>query len=162
MVRSTGRTVSFWGPSRHRRRGRCGGVCLTWNGLKEEELEKSLKSYCLQPESMRGPAAFPGKQVEVCTAAHLYTCTAAHHTCTHQMHPLLCPPSAPPSPAPRPAASAGVSPGGEIPPGCFPFRLFKPWGRGKTVTLIHDFFFLIKKGKPTNILKPSALPLTPP
>lgn len=91
-----------------RERGVWGGICLTWNGLKEEELEKALKSYCLQPVTVHGPAAFPGKQVEACTPAR-HTCTPAHHTCTpaylytctHQMQPLLCTPLLLPA-TPRP------------------------------------------------------------
>lgn len=73
--------------------GVCGGICLTWNGLKEEELEKALKSLFAASEPA-WPCSLPreaGGGVYTCTPAH-HTCTPAHHTCTPQMHPLLCSP----------------------------------------------------------------------
>lgn len=87
-------SVSFWSLSGH-----WGSFALRGNGLKKKELERTLKSSCWQPAHVRSPAAFLGKQAEVCTPARIHTRTPS---CAHpHVHP---PTRTPPDPPHRPGS----------------------------------------------------------
>lgn len=140
-------SVSFWSLSGH-----WGSFALRGNGLKKKELERTLKSSCWQPAHVCSPAAFLGKQAEVC----MHTCNASTRTHPHVHTPMHTPPTRTPPDPPHHLGSHW-----ERRSHLAGFHLDSLSLGGGTVTLIHNFF-LIKKGKITNILKPSALPLTPP